>query len=160
MNAQANGGGDLRELRGRLLREAARVSDAMNRTLGEFFARVGAEIVGVASEVMGPAQFQKIPIDDHMRLAYELGRSALTRFPQADGLYIGGGSWLSEPVCQALERDFSKRDHLSWQHLELIRRQWKGRLILKGVMTPDDARAMLGVRDRRAGARASGTGAC
>ncbi len=57
---------------------------------------------------MGPAQFQKIPIDDHMRLAYELGRSALTRFPQADGLYIGGGSWLSEPVCQALERDFGK----------------------------------------------------
>jgi len=83
-------------------------SEAMNRTLGEFFARVGAEIVGVASEVMGPAQFQKIPIDDHMRLAYELGRSALTRFPQADGLYIGGGSWLSEPVCQALERDFGK----------------------------------------------------
>jgi len=35
-------------------------------------------------------------------------RSALTRFPQADGLYIGGGSWLSEPVCQALERDFGK----------------------------------------------------
>ena len=32
----------------------------MNRTLGEFFARGGTEIVGVASEVLVPAQFQKI----------------------------------------------------------------------------------------------------
>ena len=43
-----------------------------------------------------------------MELAYELGRAALTRHPDADGLYIGGGSWLSEPVCQALEREFGK----------------------------------------------------
>ncbi len=83
-------------------------SETMNRTLGEFFARAGVEIVGVAAEVLGPAQFQKIPIDQHMQLAYDLGRSAFERFPQADGLYIGGGSWLSEPVCQALERDFGK----------------------------------------------------
>jgi hypothetical protein len=34
-NAPANGEGDLGELRGRLLREAARVSGAMNRTLGD-----------------------------------------------------------------------------------------------------------------------------
>jgi len=44
----------------------------------------------------------------HTELAYELGRAALTRHPDADGLYIGGGSWLSEPVCQALEREFGK----------------------------------------------------
>ena len=35
-------------------------SEPMNRTLGEFFARGGVEIAGVASEVMSPAQFQKI----------------------------------------------------------------------------------------------------
>jgi maleate cis-trans isomerase len=80
----------------------------MIRTLGEFFARGGTEIAGFASEVLSPVQFQKIPIDDHMALAYELGRSALIRYPDADGLYIGGGSWLSEPVCQALEREFGK----------------------------------------------------
>jgi hypothetical protein len=34
-SAPANGEGDLGELRGRLLREAARVSGAMNRTLGD-----------------------------------------------------------------------------------------------------------------------------
>src|SRR6267142_3897602 len=87
---------------------ASKWSEPMIGTLGEFFARGGTEIVGFASEVVSPAQFQKIPIDDHMALAYELGRTALTRYPDADGLYIGGGSWLSEPVCQALEREFGK----------------------------------------------------
>jgi len=36
------------------------------------------------------------------------GEAYVTRFPDADGLYIGGGAWLSEPVCQALEREFGK----------------------------------------------------
>jgi len=52
------------------------------------------------AEVMGPDKFQKISTGDHMDLAHELGRqgpSPSTRTP--DGLYIGGGSWLSEPVC-------------------------------------------------------------
>jgi maleate cis-trans isomerase len=83
-------------------------SDAMNRTLGEFFVRGGVEIAGTASEVLSPAQFQKISTTDNMKLAFELGRAALTRYPQADGLYIGGGAWLSEPVCQALEHEFNK----------------------------------------------------
>jgi maleate cis-trans isomerase len=83
-------------------------SEPMNRTLGEFFARGGTEIIGAASEVLVPEQFQKIAHNDHMELAYELGRTALMRHPDADGLYIGGGSWLSEPVCQALEREFGK----------------------------------------------------
>jgi L-lactate dehydrogenase (cytochrome) len=37
-------------------------------------------------------------------------------------------------------RDFSARDHLNWQHLALIRRRWKGVLMIKGVMHPEDAR--------------------
>jgi maleate cis-trans isomerase len=83
-------------------------SEPMNRVLGEFFARGGTEITGVASEILAPEQFQKISTADHMDLAYELGRTAFARHPDADGLYIGGGSWLSEPVCQALEREFGK----------------------------------------------------
>src|SRR5207248_7267378 len=37
-------------------------------------------------------------------------------------------------------RDFSKRDHLSWTHLGQIRRQWKGTLVVKGIMSAADAR--------------------
>jgi maleate cis-trans isomerase len=87
---------------------ASKWSDPMLRTLGEFFARGGTRIMGAASEILEPDQFQKIAHTNHRQLAYELGRAALTRYPNADGLYIGGGSWLSQPVCEVLEREFGK----------------------------------------------------
>src|SRR4029077_20425252 len=75
-------------------------SEPMNRILGHFFSRARVGIAGVASEVLSPAQFQKISTADNMALAFELGRAALTRFPDADGLYIGGGGWPSDPCVR------------------------------------------------------------
>ena len=43
-------------------------------------------------------------------------------------------------IARNVERDFSARDHLNWSHVEEIRGYWKGRLILKGIMSPEDAR--------------------
>lgn len=40
----------------------------------------------------------------------------------------------------AVMRDFGRKDHLDWQHLGQIRRQWKGRLVIKGILHPEDAR--------------------
>lgn len=37
-------------------------------------------------------------------------------------------------------RDFSDRGHLNWDHLRAIRRQWRGALIVKGILHPLDAR--------------------
>jgi L-lactate dehydrogenase (cytochrome) len=37
-------------------------------------------------------------------------------------------------------RSRGRRDKLTWQHVELMRRLWKGRLVLKGILDPDDAR--------------------
>ena len=38
-----------------------------------------------------------------------------------------------------VERDFSFRDHLSWEHIEKIREKWPGKLVIKGVLSVDDA---------------------
>jgi len=38
------------------------------------------------------------------------------------------------------ERMGSVRDRLAWKHVALMRRLWKGRLLLKGVLDKDDAR--------------------
>src|SRR3954463_1127803 len=38
------------------------------------------------------------------------------------------------------ERDRGQRDQLSWPHVELMRRLWKGKLVLKGVLNKNDAR--------------------
>ena len=48
-------------------------------------------------------------------------------------------------LSRNVERDFTKRDHLDWKHLDQIRAQWKGRLVVKGIMSVADARI---ARDR------------
>jgi L-lactate dehydrogenase (cytochrome) len=37
-------------------------------------------------------------------------------------------------------RDRAARDQLSWRHLELMRRLWKGKLVVKGILDKEDAR--------------------
>lgn len=36
-------------------------------------------------------------------------------------------------------RDYSDRGHISWDHLRTIRKQWKGQLVIKGVLSKPDA---------------------
>ncbi|HEV7821015.1 MAG TPA: alpha-hydroxy acid oxidase [Burkholderiales bacterium] len=43
-------------------------------------------------------------------------------------------------ITRTGERDRGQRDQLSWQHVELMRKMWKGKLVLKGVLNKDDAR--------------------
>ena len=43
-------------------------------------------------------------------------------------------------LSRDVERDMSKKDHLDWNHLAMIRKRWQGRLIVKGIMSPEDAR--------------------
>jgi maleate cis-trans isomerase len=81
---------------------------AMNKTLAEFFARDGVEVVGVAAEIKTPAEFTKMGTEESIDLAYRLGRQAFEDFPQADGVYIGGGSWLVQPALERLEQEFAK----------------------------------------------------
>ncbi len=45
------------------------------------------------------------------------------------------------PILSAsVERDFSDRGHLNWQHLRLIRQLWPGQLVVKGILDARDAR--------------------
>ncbi|EJC83188.1 alpha-hydroxyacid dehydrogenase, FMN-dependent L-lactate dehydrogenase [Rhizobium leguminosarum bv. trifolii WSM2297] len=42
-------------------------------------------------------------------------------------------------IASNVTRDFGRRDHLNWSHLERIRNRWSGKLIVKGILHPDDA---------------------
>jgi len=42
-------------------------------------------------------------------------------------------------LAKSVMRDFGAKDHLNWHHLELIRKRWKGRLVVKGIMAREDA---------------------
>ena len=83
-------------------------NDGLNRALAEFFARDGIETVGTATEVLPIDQFQGLPSGDSLELAYTLGRQAFEQFPEAEGLFLTGGTWLAQPVCEELEREFNK----------------------------------------------------
>ena len=43
-------------------------------------------------------------------------------------------------LSRNLIRNIGKRDQLAWKHVELIRRRWKGKLVVKGLIAPEDAR--------------------
>lgn len=43
-------------------------------------------------------------------------------------------------LSRNVERSFGARDQLDWDHLRLIRKNWKGQLILKGVLSVSDAK--------------------
>jgi L-lactate dehydrogenase (cytochrome) len=57
--------------------------------------------------------------------------------PHFENNYAGRGV----PILSAtVDRDFSDRGHIGWQHLQLIRRLWPGQLVVKGILDARDAR--------------------
>lgn len=42
-------------------------------------------------------------------------------------------------LSSSVLRDFSDRGHLNWSHVESIRHQWKGALVIKGILSTVDA---------------------
>jgi L-lactate dehydrogenase (cytochrome) len=44
-------------------------------------------------------------------------------------------------ISRHFERALGNRDQLSWEHVKLIRRRWKGPLVIKGVLSAADASA-------------------
>jgi len=57
--------------------------------------------------------------------------------PHFENNYATRGAPILSP---SVLRDFSERGHLNWDDLRAIRRQWCGRLVVKGILRADDAR--------------------
>lgn len=52
------------------------------------------------------------------------------------------------PMMSKLVRNTANRDELSWKHVEAIRKNWHGNLVIKGIMSPEDARIAKRMRSR------------
>jgi L-lactate dehydrogenase (cytochrome) len=69
-------------------------------------------------------------------------RTLLTHgMPHFENNYATRGAPILSPNVL---RDYSDRGHMTWEHFALVRRQWKGTLIVKGVLDEDDARTARG----------------
>ncbi|MEO5669161.1 MAG: alpha-hydroxy acid oxidase [Ramlibacter sp.] len=89
------------------------------------------------------------PLRPSLRLAWEgvthprwlFGTFARTLLrhgmPHFENNYATRGAPILSPH---VERDFSDRGHLDWQHFALIRRLWTGKLVIKGILNSLDAR--------------------
>ncbi|WP_456659286.1 alpha-hydroxy acid oxidase [Bradyrhizobium sp. JR3.5] len=43
-------------------------------------------------------------------------------------------------LSKNLMRNIGSRDQLAWKHVALIRKRWRGKLVVKGLISPEDAR--------------------
>ncbi|WP_426957109.1 alpha-hydroxy acid oxidase [Muricoccus radiodurans] len=57
--------------------------------------------------------------------------------PHFENSYVTRGAPI---IAKSVARDFGARDHLNWTHLAQIRKQWKGKLVVKGILHGEDAR--------------------
>jgi L-lactate dehydrogenase (cytochrome) len=57
--------------------------------------------------------------------------------PHFENNYARRGAPILSPN---VERDFSDRGHLHWEHFRMIRRMWPGQLVIKGILDVRDAR--------------------
>ena len=83
-------------------------TDPMNENLAKFFKREGIDVAGWSTHVMTPKEFDGMRVQEGLDLSYRLGATALKKYPEADGLYVGGGSWLGLPSAVRLEEEFGK----------------------------------------------------
>lgn len=99
----------LRGLGTRKVAVANKWSVELNRRMADdFFGPAGIEVANVANLDLSPREFRYFTSDQSVNLALELGRRSFSEAPDADALYIGGGSWLATKIVPELEQAFGK----------------------------------------------------
>ncbi|WP_257993601.1 alpha-hydroxy acid oxidase [Cupriavidus pauculus] len=63
-------------------------------------------------------------------------RTLLNGMPHFENSFAERGAPI---VSRTVDRDFSQRDHFDWSHIRRIRERWKGDLVIKGIISPEDA---------------------
>jgi L-lactate dehydrogenase (cytochrome) len=90
-----------------------------------------------------------LPLQPSARLAWDgiirprwlLGNVARTLLSKGMPHFENMDATRGPPILSRnLVRAVGRRDGLSWSHVDLIRSQWKGKLILKGILSGGDAR--------------------
>ncbi len=87
---------------------AAKWDDVLINRMRAYLADAGIEVVGHCAEVHTAAQVMDVTPRAGFEMALALGSNALSAFPAAEGLLLGGGAWLSMPAVPILEARFGK----------------------------------------------------
>ncbi len=85
------------------------------------------------------------PLRPSLRLAWDMGIRprwglSMLRHTLTHGMPHFENMGPRVPMISGLNRQAGRRDKLSWPHVDLMRRLWKGKLVIKGILDPEDAR--------------------
>jgi maleate cis-trans isomerase len=108
---------------------ASRWSETLNAKLAAYLTSAGFEVLTVTSVGQWAKQAFSMSIEEGVKLAFQLGREAMRKAPDADGLLLPGGAWRSLAAVPILEEDFGKPVVTN-----PIAQVW--RLISKGIAPP------------------------
>jgi maleate cis-trans isomerase len=87
---------------------ASRWSHELNEKLVAYLTSAGFEVLAVTSAGQWAKQAFSMSIEEGVKLAFQLGREAMRKAPDADGLLLPGGAWRSLAAVPILEEDFGK----------------------------------------------------
>jgi len=87
---------------------ASRWSDELNQKLVAYLKAADFEVLTVTSVGQWAKQAFSMSIEEGVKLAFQLGREAMRKAPDADGLLMPGGAWRSLAAVPILEEDFGK----------------------------------------------------
>ncbi|MDB5921716.1 MAG: hypothetical protein JWN13_652 [Betaproteobacteria bacterium] len=98
----------MRHLGMRRIAIASRWSHELNEKLIAYLVSAGFEVLAVTSVGQWAKQAFSMSIEEGVKLAFQLGREAMRKAPEADGLLLPGGAWRSLAAVPILEEDFGK----------------------------------------------------
>ncbi|MCA1644998.1 MAG: hypothetical protein LC797_05835 [Chloroflexi bacterium] len=87
---------------------ASRWADELNDKMIAYMAEAGICTLTVTSEGQWAKEAFGMSIEQGIKLAFQLGREAMRRAPDAEGLLLPGGTWRSLAVVPILEEDFGR----------------------------------------------------
>jgi arylmalonate decarboxylase len=86
---------------------ASRWSEQLNQALAAYLAHAGFEVLAITSAGQWAKQAFSMSIEEGVKLAFQLGREAMRRAPEAQALFLAGGAWRSLAAVPILEEDFN-----------------------------------------------------
>jgi len=96
----------LRHVGARRIAIASRWSEQLNDALVRYFTQADLDVLAITGVGQWAKQAFSMSIEEGVRLAFQLGREAMRRAPDADALLLAGGAWRSLAAVPILEEDF------------------------------------------------------
>ncbi len=82
----------------------------------------------------------RLAVDGLLRPRWLLGTMLRTLAARGMPHFENSFAERGAPILSSrVQRDFAQRDHFDWSHIEHIRQQWRGQLVIKGLLHPADA---------------------